>query len=770
MNLHTIPNKMKKIIFSFFLVLSTIFITAQNHEHKTSDTDKSSVKAGHYNISKFKQLKEELATPNAYRTASGAPGFAYYQQKADYQMQIVLDDKNQRIYGEAIVTYYNNSPDPLDYLWVQLEQNIRAKNSFSKKVDGGGPGVGYQPQKFVEEFMGKPFDGGFKIDYIKDLDNNDLHYVINETMMRIDLPKTLAPKSKTEFKIKWWYNINNYLVTRGRSGYEHFKDGNNLYIIAQFFPRMAVYNDVEGWQNKQFLGRGEFTLVFGDYDVKITTPADHVLEATGRLQNREEVFTKTQLKRYKKAQKSYDKPVIIITQEEAEKNEKGFSDKTKTWHFKAKMVRDFAFSSSRKFIYDAQAVKLGDRTVMAISLYPKEGNPLWEEYSTKTVVHTIKSYSKRLFDYPYHKAISINAKQQGMEYPMICWNFGRPRPDGSYAERTRTGVIGVIIHEVGHNWFPMVVNSDERQWGWMDEGLNTFTQLLAEEELEKDFPARGYPKDLIDYMMGDQSKIAPIMSQHDVVFDSGKNAYHKPTAGLYMLREFILGHELFDFAFKTYANRWKFKHPSTADFFRTMEDASGTDLDWFWRGWFYTTYVNDIGIKDVKQYIVTDQPTERVKRMAKAYGMTVDQFPKMLHLIDKDSEEFKPEMLNKKNPAEDFKILKDYLAENFNVEERKKLKNSKYFYEIIFEKPGELVMPILVDYIFEDGSRESHNFPAEIWRYNDNEVQKIVASEKKIVKIIIDPKEITADVNLNNNQWPKKEKPDRFEKFKNSSK
>jgi len=758
-----------------FLALSLSFNVSFAQKHRRGSQQKKTienpVKEGHYNISKFKQLKEELATPNVYRTASGAPGYAYYQQQADYKIAVTLDDKNQKIFGEATVTYHNNSPDPLDYLWMQLDQNIRSKDAMSKKVKGGGPGVGYQPQKFVEEFMGKPFDGGFKIDYIKDKNNKSISYIVNETMMRLNLSETLAPHSSVTFKIKWWYNINNYLIARGRSGYEHFsKDNNNLYIIAQWFPRMAVYNDVEGWQNKQYLGTGEFALVFGDYDVKITTPADHILEATGVLQNRQEVFTEKQLKRYQKALTSYDKPVIIVTQKEAEKAEKSFVNKTKTWHFKAKMVRDFAFSSSRKFIYDAQAVKIGKRTVMAISLYPKEGNPLWEEYSTKIVAHTLKSYSNRLFDYPYHKAISINAKQQGMEYPMICWNYGRPRADGSYAERTRTGMIGVIVHEVGHNWFPMIVNSDERQWGWMDEGLNTFTQLLAQEELEKDFPTRGYPKDIVGYMSGDQSRIAPIMSQHEVVFNSGKNAYHKPTAGLYMLREFIMGHELFDHAFKTYANRWKFKHPSTADFFRTMEDASGTDLDWFWRGWFFTTEVNDIGIKEVKQYVVTDQPTARVKRMAKAYGMKIEDFPKMLHLVSPESDDFKPAMLDNKNPAKDFKILKDYIDKNFSKEEKSQFKNATYFYEIVFEKPGGLVMPILVDFIYKDGSRESYNFPAEIWRYNDKEVRRVFPSEKEIAEIVIDAKNITTDVNLKNNHWPKKEDSSKFEKFKKKKK
>jgi hypothetical protein len=752
---------MNKIFLIIVLVFTTTFCLAQ--EPKKDSIGKN---LGHYNTSKFKQLQEELPTPNAYRTASGAPGYAYYQQQADYVMNLTLDDKNQRIFGEATVTYTNNSPDPLDYLWIQLDQNIQAPNSLSKKISGEGPALGYQPQKYVEEFMGKPFDGGFKIDYLKDATGTDISYTVNETMMRLNLTKPLPSKGQMVFKIKWWYSINNYMITRGRSGFEHFDtDGNNLYIIAQLYPRMAVYNDSEGWQTLQYIGTGEFSLVFGNYDVKITTPSDHILEATGVLQNPTEVFSKDQFTRYKQAEKSYNKPVVVVTQAEAELAEKGFSEKTKTWHFKAEKVRDFAFASSRKFIYDAQAVKLGDRTVMAVSLYPKEGNPLWEQLSTKTVVHTLKSYSAHLFDYPYPKAISINAKQQGMEYPMICFNGGRPREDGTWSDQTRYSTIGVIVHEIGHNWFPMIVNSDERQWGWMDEGLNTFTQLLAEEEIEKNYPARGYPKDLIDYMTGDQSQLEPIMTQHDLVHDSGKIAYHKPAAGLYMLREFILGHELFDHAFKTYAQRWKFKHPTVADFFRSMEDASGTDLDWFWRGWFYTTDVNDIGIKSVNQYVLTDQPTERVVKMAAAYGVPVSQFPKMIHLVSKDSPEYKPEMDKNINPPENFEILKEYLNKNFTKEEQVNLKNSKYFYEIVFEKPGELVMPILMDIIYTDGSKESFNFPALIWRYNDKEVRKVFPSEKEIKEIIIDPREITADVNLENNYYPKREIKSKFENF-----
>lgn len=754
---------LRSIYFLFFISLN--FSLLAQTQTKT-DSIKTPIK-GHYNESKFKQLQEELPTPNAYRTASGAPGFAYYQQQADYQMQITLDDKNQRIYGEATVTYTNNSPDPLDYLWMQLDQNIQKPDALTKKINGEGAALGYQPQKYVEEFMGKPFDGGYKIDYVKDVTGKDISYTVNETMMRLNIEKPIPSKGQMVFKIKWWYNINNYMITRGRSGFEHFDtDGNNLYIIAQFYPRMAVYNDMEGWETLQYIGTGEFSLVFGNFDVKITTPADHIMEATGILQNPAEVFTKDQYKRYLEAQRSYDKPVVVVTQPEAEQSEKGFSDKTKVWHFKAEKVRDFAFATSRKFIYDAQAVKLGGKTVMAVSLYPKEGNPLWEQLSTKTVVHTLKSYSAHLFDFPYPKAVSINAKQQGMEYPMICFNGGRPREDGTWSEQTRTSTIAVIVHEVGHNYFPMIVNSDERQWGWMDEGLNTFMQLLAQEELEATFPSRGYPKDLVEYMTGDQSKLEPIMTQHDLVHDSGKNAYHKPAAGLYMLREFIMGHELFDHAFKTYANRWKFKHPSVADFFRTMEDASGIDLDWFWRGWFYTTDVNDIGIKEVKQFVLTDEPTERVKKMAAAYGVPVDQFPKMIHLVERNSADYKSDYEKNTNPTEDFQILKEYLDKNFTKEEQAHLKNTKYFYEIVFEKPGGLVMPILMDIVYTDGTKDSFNYPALIWRYNDNQVSKVFPSEKEIKEISIDPREITADVNVENNYWPKREVKDKFQEFK----
>jgi hypothetical protein len=550
----------------------------------------------------------------------------------------------------------------------------------------------------------------------------------------------------------------------GRSGYEHFdSDGNNLYVIAQFYPRMAVYNDVEGWQNQQFWGSGEFTLPFGDFEVNITVPADHILEATGDLLNRSEVFTPAQLARYAQAEKSFDKPVVVVTQEEAMASEKGFSDKKKTWKFKAINVRDFGISTSRKFMYDAMAVKLPSRTTMAISLYPKEGNPLWGEYSTRIVAHTLKSYSSHTFDYPYPKAISINAEDQGMEYPMICWNWGRPDADGKYSDRVKNGMISVIVHEVGHNYFPMIVNSDERQWTWMDEGLNSFMEYMALIEWDPNFPAdRGPAKKIVPYMSGDQKGLEPIMTNSESIRQFGNNAYGKPAAALNILRETVMGRELFDYAFKTYANRWKFKHPTPEDFFRTMEDASAFDLDWYFRGWFYTTDNNDIGIKEVKKYYVSNEPSKEVEEFLKNRRRRSRVDGPMVYMIADGSADFKPE-LNKPFDIKNCKALDDYIQQTFTKEEQAKLKSPKYFYQVTFNKPGELVMPILVELTFEDGTTENFYFPAQIWRINDKEANRTFATDKAVTKIVVDPKAETADVDATNNTWPKEELKSKFD-------
>ncbi|HEX9980063.1 MAG TPA: M1 family metallopeptidase [Flavobacterium sp.] len=745
---------MKKISILFSLAISVA----------TFAQDATPKQAGSTDTNKFRQMYDLLATPNMYRTASGAPGPEYYQQQADYKMDIELDDKNTKLSGTETITYTNNAKESLEYLWLQLEQNQMARTSKTPLVENTFPDQMISAGGFARKYMEPRFDGGFNIDYVKDAAGKPLSYTVNETMMRINLDKPLKHGEKYTFSIKWWYNINNYMKEGGRSGYEHFdKDGNNLYVLAQFYPRMAVYNDVEGWQNMQFWGSGEFALPFGNFEVNITVPADHFLDGTGVLQNRAEVYTAEQMKRYQQAEKSYDKPVIIVTQSEAEKTEKGFSDKKKTWKFKAENVRDFGISTSRKFICDMMAVKLGGKDVMAVSLYPKEGNPLWEEYSTRIVAHTLKSYSSHTFDYPYPKAISVNAQDQGMEYPMICWNFGRPDESGKYTDRIKYGMMGVIIHEVGHNFFPMIVNSDERQWTWMDEGLNTFLEYLAEIEWEATFPVdRGPARLIVPYMSGDQRGLEPIMSNSESIRQFGNNAYGKPAAGLNILRETIMGRDLFDYSFRMYANRWKFKHPTPEDFFRTMEDASGVDLDWFWRGWFYTTDFNDIGIKDVKQYFVSTEAPKNVQAPQSTRRKRLVNGGPMVYMVAEGSESYKPAM-NKAFDVKDIKTFDEYIQANFNAEERAKLTNPKYFYQVTFNKPGGLVMPLIVELTYADGTTETQTFPAQIWRLSDAAVTRTFATQKEVRKIVVDPKLETADIDTSNNTWPKTEVKSKFD-------
>ncbi len=756
--------------FIIFLIFSPQLISQEAEEKQE----------GHINNNKFRQLYQEFSSPNIYRAASGAPGPSYYQQQADYKINVELDDKNKMIYGDETITYTNNSPQKLDYLWVQLDQNVRKKNSPSLDRDSDTEIIPvYIPDEFDKEFLKDPFDGGFNIEYVHDINNKPLEYIINQTMMRVNLPKPLSTGEQFSFKIKWWYNINDHVNQDGRSGYETFpNDTNRAYIIAQFFPRMCVYNEVEGWQNQQFWGDGEFALPFGNYEVNITVPADHVLEATGKLQNRKEVYTKEMIKRYNQAKKSYDKPVIIVNQQEAIDAEKSFSSEKKTWKFLANNVRDFAFATSRKYILDMMAVKIGDDDVMAVSIYPREGNPLWEDYSTITVVEALKSFSKYTFDYPYHKAVSVHAHRIGMEYPMICFNFGRPNFDGSYSDDEKFGMIGVIIHEIGHNFFPMIVNSDERQWAWMDEGLTTFVQYLAEQEFGEKYPEiiapldkfpsdRGPAQLITDYMSVDQNFLAPIMSNPENVYYLGPNAYGKPAAALNILRETIMGKELFDFAFKTYSQRWMFKHPTPEDFFRTMEDASAVDLDWFWRGWFYTTDYVDIGIKEVNQYFVSPEPGEEMLEIMKDQGIPRNR---LRPLIFFDKYENNKSDFKDKSPLDNSKLLGNYLKENYSQEEINTIDIPKYYYEIIFDKPGGLVMPIIIDIKYDDGETVRKRYPAQVWRKNDKEVKKIITSNKKIEEIVLDPEKETADIDERNNSWPKKEDQTDFDKFKSNVK
>jgi hypothetical protein len=717
------------LFISIFLMLTAVVVAQE------------ATPQGHTNQNKFRQFYNELATPNAYRTASGAPGPAYYQQQADYVMELLLNDETQQLFGDQVVTYTNNSPETLTYLWLQLDQNIRARDGQSfDRLNNGNDYYGTQRSVapgFVNEFLlNEKFDGGFKIDLLQTSDGVDLPYTVHQTMMRIDLPTPLAAGTAMSFRLKWHYNIPNRQFWDARSGFEYFKeDDNYAYFIAQFFPRMAVYNDVEGWQNQQFWGNGEFALPFGNYDVKITVPNDHIVEATGVLENRKEVYSSEMMKRFRAAKKSYDNPVFIVTQEEAEANEKSIPTGTKTWHFTAKNVRDFAFASSRKFIVDMMNVDINGKDVMVVSAYPKEGNPLWEQWSTKTVASALKSYSNMTFDYPYHKAVSVHADDVGMEYPMICFNFGRPEPNGFYSDRTKFRMIGVIIHEIGHNFFPMIVNSDERQWGWMDEGLNSFVQIIAEQDFGKAYPEAipgldNYPSDDLDpqnivlYMAGDQDFIAPIMSNPENVYQLGPNAYSKPATALNILRETVMGRELFDHAFKTFSQRWMFKHPTPEDFFRTMEDASAFDLDWFWRGWFFTTDVVDMGVTEVND----------IKKLG--------------------------------NSKRYFSLYYQRSLENLTPNELKNRKESNKFYEVVFEKPGGIPMPLIVEYSYADGTTERKTYPAQVWRKNDTTISKYIATNKELVGVVVDPDKATADVNTANNTWPKVLEENDFEKFK----
>ena len=724
--------------------------------------------------SKFAQLDTELPTPNEYRTAAGAPGHNYYQQKADYKMQIRIDDETQKLSGEETITYTNNSPDKLEYLWLQLDQNIYDVNSDTKLIEVEK----MEDFKNIGDVKKKLFyyDGGFKVESITSASGQKMSYAINKTMMRINLDKPLLPKTSISFKIKWWYNINDRMAVGGRSGYEFFeKDKNYLYTVAQFFPRMCVYNDVEGWQNKQFLGRGEFTLPFGDYEVSISVPSDHIVGATGELQNGSAVLSAEQRKRFEQA-KAATQPVLIVTQSEAEAKENKREKSYKTWTFKATNVRDFAFASSRKFIWDAQSVKVNGKNILAMSYYPKEGNPLWERYSTKLVAHTIKTYSKYTVDYPYPVAISVHSKWIGMEYPMICFNGGRPEEDGTYTEREKYGMWGVIIHEVGHNFFPMIINSDERQWTWMDEGLNTFVQYLTEQEWERDYPSSRGPAYLIaDYMRGDKKFISPIMTNSESIFQFGNNAYGKPATALNILRETIMGRELFDYAFKTYCERWKFKHPTPADFFRTMEDASAVDLDWFWRGWFYGNEHVDISLENVKWFQLNtmdptiekaiDESEERSKDKFIGDGRNKSSIKQTINEADPAIDDFYAKRNIYKVDALDLKEYEEF-QKKLSDEEKKLLSANKQFYELSFSNLGGLVMPLIIEVTYIDNSTEVIRIPAEIWRQYEDKVSKVLILNKEAISFRLDPFLETADTDLDNNSWPKRVQPTRYELFK----
>ncbi|MEC7224858.1 MAG: M1 family metallopeptidase [Verrucomicrobiota bacterium] len=726
-----------------------------------------------YKEDPFKQLHELLPSPNSNRLASGAPGPNYWQQRADYHIKVILDDENQRLIGSETINYQNNSPHTLNYLWVQLDQNRFDPNSEELLIQEA-PGLdGMSFNRLKSQLYRQSFKGGHQIKKVTTSKGEKIKFSIIGTMMRIDLKKSLTPKSNYVFNIDWEYNIIDADLNRARGGYEYFKeDKNYIYEIAQWFPRMAAYTDYTGWQNKQFLGSGEFTLEFGNYKVEITAPEDHIVAATGELQNTNSVMSDTQLDRWNKAKKNGD-ITFIVTPEEAKQNQskKTKPTKTKTWIFKADNVRDFAWASSRKFIWDAKYHEFTKgKKAWAMSFYPIEAEPLWSKYSTESVAHTLDVFSKITFDYPNPVAISVNGPVFGMEYPMICFNGPRPEKDGTYSESTKNALIGVVIHEVGHNWFPMIVNSDERQWTWMDEGINTFLQFLAQAEWQQKWSSgRGKPKSITGYMSS--SKQRPIMTNSESIHQFGSNAYSKPAAALNVLRETVMGREVFDYAFKEYSRRWMFKRPEPADFFRTMEDASGKDLDWFWRGWFYTTYNVDVGIKSLRLYEIDtknpdiEKPIQKTKRDELNAKDLIDIRNKSLpKAVDKNKKLL--DFYNKYDPLDvtdaDRREYNKWIKE-LDSEELKLLSLRKKFYVIELENVGGLVSPVILEIDYKNAKSETIRIPAEIWRKNNDNVRKMIISDKEIVQIEVDPLLETADTDRYNNFWPPKTIESRFQ-------
>jgi hypothetical protein len=745
---------------------------------------------------RFEQLGTILPTPNEYRTASGAPGPKYWQQRADYVIKCELDEPNFTVKGSETITYYNNSPDALTYLWLQLDENQHSSVNNANYQSSSNLSRMYTTGQLDQMANGGADNGNGEI--IKKITDattgKPLSYRINKTMMRVNLPAALKPGQKFVFSIDWTYKVTNRYQFFGRGGYEIFsEDANALFTITQWFPRLCVYSDFQGWQNHQFAGTGEFALVFGNYSVQITTPADHVVMATGECQNYPQLLTAAQQARWNKAQTAKE-PVEIVTLDEATAAEKQKSKATKTWVFKADNVRDFAWASSRKFVWDAMPAYVEGKKVMCMSAYPKEAYGLWRKYSTKLVAHTIKTYSKFSIPYPYPVAQSIEASN-GMEYPMICFNNGRTEKDGTYSESVKNGMVGVIIHEVGHNFFPMIVNSDERQWSWMDEGLNTFVQYLTEEMYDNKFPSRRGPAfSIVDYMKLPKDQLEPIMTNSENIIGFGANAYAKPSVGLNILRETVMGRELFDESFKEYARRWAFKHPTPADFFRTMEDASGEDLDWFWRGWFYGVEACDISLDSVRHAIFDpnantaggmgmvgrgNAPGAGAGRpIAKPIVNSFEDISKIRNRADKSilfltdvdttlrdfywryARGLEPYDSVTRQPAPAMPTPEPL------TEEEKARYAGMHLYEINCTNKGGLLMPVIVEFTFEDGTKMKENIPAQIWRKNENAVSKVFMTTKKAVKIQIDPMRETADINEGNNTWPRVPDDSKFAIFK----
>jgi len=738
---------------------------------------------------KFEKLGTILQTPNEQRTASCAPGTKYWQQRVDYDIKCELDEVNNKLTGSETITYFNNSPDVLSYFWMQLDENQHSTvNNANYQNQNTLPQQ--TTDKVLDRFEERKSDNGYGVNITKltDAAGKPLKYTINKTMMKVDLPVPLKPGQKFVFNVDWNYKIANrgdFLRFGGaRGGYENFpEDNNNNYTMTQWYPRLCKYSDDQGWQNHQFTGTGEFTLSFGNFKVQMTVPADHIVGGTGECQNYAQTLSATQMARWQKAQTTKE-PLQIVTLEEALAASKQKSKAKKTWIYKADNVRDFAWTSSRRFVWDAMPAIVEGKKAMAMSYYAKEAYPIYSKYSTKAVAHTLKTYSKFSIPYPYPVAISVEGNQ-GMEYPMISFNPGRALPDGSYSEGSKNAAILVIIHEVGHTFFPMIVNSDERQWTWMDEGLNSYLQYLTQELWDNKFPSDGgVPSQITDYMKLPKDQLEPIMTNSENINNFGANAYDKVATGLNILRETIVGRELFDNAFREYSKRWAFKSPTPADLFRTLEDATGEDLDWFWRGWFYGTDACDISIDTVK-YSVPDvnaipqqvNDTTVYRPLAKPLVNEFEDLSKIrnrtdnniMFETDKDTtlRDFYWRYARDMEKYDTTKYAIEVKAQTEPLDETGRMKYaSKHMYELSFSNKGGLVMPIILEWTYKDGTKEIERIPAQVWRKNEKKVIKTFLKEKEVASVKLDPFKETADIDESNNTYGNIKPPSKFKVFK----
>ena len=517
------------------------------------------------------------------RAATGEPGVGYWQNRADYKIVVSLNDVTNEIKGSVTISYKNNSPHALPFVWLQLDQNLFKKDSRGSArlpVDGKSR---YGDAK-------SEFEGGYKISSVKLVnDNTKADYIISDTRMQLRLPKPMKAGDAIKIQIDYSFILPEYGADR--CGIQKARNG-DIYAVAQWYPRMCVYDDVEGWNTAPYLGPSEFYLEYGDFDFTITAPSTHIVVAGGELQNPEQVMTATQISRMNEAKIS-DKTVIIRSAQEVTQATSRPVGKTLSWQFKLKNARDVSWASSKSFIWDAAKINLPDgKTGLAMSVYPEEsdGQAKWGR-STEYVKASIENYSKRWFAYPYPVAVNVATNIGGMEYPGIvfcAYNAGR------------ADLFGVTDHEFGHTWFPMIVGSNERKYGWMDEGFNTFINTLAAEDFNKgEYNNPLPPEILFPYIFNPSSE--SVMNTPDAMkeLNIGAALYIKPGYALGLLRNHILGADRFDYAFREYIRRWAYKHPTPWDFFRTMENASGENLGWFWKGWFIENYKLDQAITDV---------------------------------------------------------------------------------------------------------------------------------------------------------------------------